>query len=47
MKITTIRLPLELDNQLTDYAKAKELSKNQVIKYAIRIFLKQAIKDIS
>lgn len=40
MKITTIRLPLDLDKQLTNYAKANELSKNQVIKYALRILLK-------
>jgi len=36
MKITTIRIPEELDRDLTEYANKEELSKNQVIKKAIR-----------
>ena len=36
MKITTVRIPEELDRQLTEYANKEELSKNQVIKKAIR-----------
>lgn len=38
-KITTLRLPVELDKRLTEYAKEKELSKNQVVKMAIRQWL--------
>lgn len=30
MKITTIRIPEELDRDLTEYANKEELSKNQV-----------------
>lgn len=40
MKATTVRLPPELDKELTDYAKREELSKNQAIKKAIRGLLK-------
>lgn len=36
LKTTTIRLPVDLDKELAEYAKEKELSKNQVIKKAIR-----------
>lgn len=39
MKTTTIRLPAELDKQWERYARDKELSKNQVIKMALRILL--------
>lgn len=36
MKITTIRIPDELDRQITIYAEKKDLSKNQVVKEALR-----------
>lgn len=39
MKTLTARLPDELDKQLTDYAKAEDMSKNQVIKKALRLLM--------
>lgn len=39
MKTTTVRLPPELDKKLTEYAKEEELSKNQVVKKALRKLL--------
>lgn len=39
VKVWTIRLPDELDKQLTDYAKAEDMSKNQAIKKAVRLLL--------
>lgn len=38
---TTVRFPPELDKQLTEYAKKEELSKNQVIKKALRDLFSQ------
>lgn len=39
MVITSLRLPDDLYEALTNYAKEQELSKNQVIKLALRAFL--------
>lgn len=39
MKITTIRLSEELYIMLDEYAKTKELSKNQVVKQALKKML--------
>ena len=39
MKATTIRLPVELDEALTRFARDEDLSKNHVIKKAVREFL--------
>lgn len=39
MKKWTIRLPDDLDKQLTDQAKKEDLSKNQAIKVAVRKWL--------
>ncbi len=47
MKKWTVRLSEELDKQITDYAKAEELSKNQVIKIALKNLLKEQKKDVS
>lgn len=44
MKVITARLPEKLDEQLTEYAKQEELSKNQVIKKAIRKLLNEEAK---
>lgn len=41
MKVTTIRLSIELDEQLTQYAKEKELSKNQTVKQALKNLFKE------
>lgn len=41
MKTTTIRLTEELDKQLTEFAKKSDLSKNQVVKKAIRELLEK------
>lgn len=41
MKVTTIRLSDELYIALNEYAKTKELSKNQVVKLALREMLKK------
>lgn len=38
---TTIRLPVELDRQLTKYAKAEDISKNQALKKAVRELLRE------
>ncbi len=35
-KVTTIRISMELDEKLSSYARREELSKNQVVKRAIR-----------
>jgi len=43
MKTTTIRLSSELDNKLNSYAKEKELSKNQVVKQALRNLLDKPV----
>ena len=40
VKNLTVRLPDDLYEQLTTYAKEKDLSKNQVIKKAIRLLMK-------
>lgn len=40
-KTLTVRLPADLDNALTKWAKENDLSKNQVIKAAIRKLLKE------
>lgn len=45
MKTSTIRLPSDLDEKLTQYAKQKELSKNQVVKQALRMLFLE--KDVS
>lgn len=39
MKATTVRLPVELDEALTRFSRAEDLSKNHVIKKAVREFL--------
>ena len=39
MVTTSLRLPDDLYEALTNYAKEQELSKNQVIKLALRAFL--------
>lgn len=39
MKTTTIRINEELDKHLTAYAKKHDLSRNQVIKIALRKLL--------
>lgn len=41
MKITTIRISDELNEKLVAYAKEKDLSKNQVMKIALRELLQQ------
>ena len=41
MKVVTVRLPDDLNKQLAMFAKKKELSKNQVVKMAIRNWLKE------
>lgn len=46
MKSWTVRLPDDLDKQLTEYAKVEEMSKNQVVKRAIKKFLEEK-KDAS
>lgn len=40
VKNLTVRLPDDLYEELTTYAKEKDLSKNQVIKKAIRLLMK-------
>ena len=40
-KTLTVRLPADLDDMLTKWAKENDLSKNQVIKAAIRKLLKE------
>lgn len=42
MKITTIRIPDELDKQINLYAKKKDLSRNQVVKEALRNLFRNA-----
>lgn len=44
MKNLTVRLPDELDQQLTGYAKQEDISKNQVIKKALRLLMKADTK---
>lgn len=39
MKVITARLPEELEKQLTEYAKQEDMSKNQVIKKALRLLM--------
>lgn len=39
MVITSLRLPDDLYEAMTNYAKEQELSKNQVVKMALRAFL--------
>ena len=39
MKVITARLPDELDEQLAEYAKREDMSKNQAIKKAVRLLL--------
>lgn len=46
MKSWTVRLPDDLDKQFTEYAKVEEMSKNQVVKRAIKKFLEEK-KDAS
>ena len=46
-KTTTIRLPDDLDRQLTERAKEEDLSKNQAIKAAVRKWLKEKKSDAS
>lgn len=41
MKVITVRLPDELNRQVTEFAKQEDMSKNQVIKKAIRRLLIQ------
>ena len=36
MKVTTVRLPSDLYIELTNQAKKRDLSKNQIIKIALR-----------
>ena len=36
MKTTTVRIPEELDRELSEYASRKGISKNQAMKKAIR-----------
>ena len=38
---TTVRFPEDLYQQVTDFAKENDLSKNQVIKMAVRQFLQK------
>ncbi len=47
MKVWTIRLPDDLDKQLTEQARKEDLSKNQAIKAAVRKWLaeKKAQED--
>ena len=45
MVTTTIRFPEELYQQLSDYAKENDFSKNQVIKMAVREFLQKKSQD--
>lgn len=45
MKIWTIRLPDDLDKQLTERAKKEDLSKNQAIKAAVRKWLREKEDD--
>ena len=47
MKVWTIRLPDDLDRQLTERAKEEDLSKNQAIKAAVRRWLKEKKDDAS
>ena len=46
-KTTTVRLPDDLDRQLTERAKEEDLSKNQAIKAAVRRWLKDKKDDAS
>ena len=39
MVTTTVRFPEDLYQQVTDFARENDLSKNQVIKIAVRRFL--------
>ena len=39
MIVTSLRLPDDLYEAMTNYAKEQELSKNQVVKMALRAFL--------
>lgn len=39
MKVITVRLPEELEKQLAEYAKKEDMSKNQVIKKALRLLM--------
>lgn len=41
MKATTVRLPMELDKALTQFSRDEDLSKNHVIKKAVREFLQK------
>ena len=46
MKTTTIRIPQELDKKLTEYAKEQDLSKNQVVRLALkRLFLQDRMAN--
>ena len=46
-KTTTVRLPDDLDRQLTERAKEEDLSKNQAIKAAVRKWLREKRDDAS
>ena len=43
MITTTVRFPEELYQQLADYAKENDFSKNQVIKMALREYLRKKV----
>ena len=45
LKTTTVRLDQDLDKKLAEYAKQEDLSKNQVVKRAIRKLVEQEGKD--
>lgn len=45
MKTTTVRMQLELNKQLEEYAKQNDLSKNQVVKLALRELFKKQKKN--
>lgn len=38
-KTTTVRFPPDLDKALTEYAKREDMSKNQVMKKAVRLLV--------
>lgn len=44
MKVITARLPDELDKWLTEHAKQEDMSKNQVIKKALRLLMQSEDK---
>ncbi len=44
-KTTTYRFPEELDNRLAKCAKERELSKNTIVKMAVKEFLRSEAKN--